>query len=99
MSDDALFLSELRQSGVQCDVQTPVFALYHLEGAHVPITLRGDGTRAPQGQPVSMDEQLRAVFGGVFSMLEQMKAQGVYDQSTVILTSDHGNIVLDRSPC
>lgn len=98
VADDALFLSELKQNGMQCTTQNPVFALYHLEGAHVPNTLQADGTRAPDGGEVSIDDQLHAVFGGVFSILQQMKDQGVYDNSTIVITADHGNIALDHSP-
>ena len=98
VADDALFLSELKAGGLQCTDAAPVFALYHLEGAHVPTTLRADGTRASEGETVTLDDQLHAVFGGVFSMLEQMKAQGVYDRSTIVITADHGNIALDHSP-
>lgn len=98
VADDALFLAELKQNGIQCTSQTPVFALYHLEGAHVPNTLQADGTRAPNGGVVPIEDQLHAVFGGVFSILQQMKDQGVYDNSTIVITADHGNIVLDHSP-
>lgn len=98
VADDALFLSELKQNGIQCTTQTPVFTFYHLEGAHVPNTLQADGTRTPNGEVVSIDDQLHAVFGGVFSILQQMKDQGVYNNSTIVITADHGNIVLDHSP-
>jgi len=63
------------------------FYYYHLLGTHDPITMDanmqniGKSTTAQQGM---------GVFNIIYMYIDQMKALGVYDDATIIITGDHG---------
>ena len=64
------------------------FRLYHLMGAHKPITLRVDGSRSKHR--TSIDEQVAGVFHIVLDLLGDLKKDGVYDQCNIFVMADHG---------
>ncbi|MCI8348237.1 MAG: membrane protein insertase YidC [Firmicutes bacterium] len=66
------------------------FRLYLLNGAHDPIRLRSDATLS--SKTTSRMEQMEGVFKILFEILEDMKANGVYEDANIIITADHGNI-------
>lgn len=92
--DDTAFLSGLRERGFSAEKDAPNFKLYHLQGAHTPYNLRLDGTRGSS----TIHEQLMALMNALLDMMEQMKAQGVYESSTIVITADHGNMTIDPAP-
>lgn len=92
--DDEKFLRDFRAAGLSAEEPRPCFRLYHLQGAHTPYNLKADGTRGDS----SLHEQVLSVLGGALSYFDQMKAMGVYDDATIVITADHGNMTIDPAP-
>ena len=46
----------------------------------------------------SLDKQIQGVFRYINEYMQQMKDKGVYDNSTVIITADHGGYRLYERP-
>lgn len=64
------------------------FRLIHLNGAHWPYTLTADGRQSKGG--TSYIDQAEGSLRIVAEYLKKMKEQGLYDDATIIVTSDHG---------
>ncbi|MDO4502604.1 MAG: sulfatase-like hydrolase/transferase, partial [Coriobacteriia bacterium] len=65
------------------------FRLIHLNGAHWPYTLTADGKQATGA--TDYNEQAEGALKVVGDYLEMMREKGLYDDATIIVTSDHGN--------
>lgn len=65
------------------------FRLIHLNGAHWPYTLTAEGKQS-KGATNYVD-QAEGALKIVSDYLRMMKDQGLYDDATIIVTSDHGN--------
>ena len=72
------------------------FKFIHLMGPHAPYTLNADGTRSQE--PTSAVTQTKGCFALLFEVFSQMKALGIYDDATIIITADHGSAVNDTKP-
>ena len=70
------------------------FRLYHMMGAHKPITLRSDGTRSKSR--TSIDEQVVGVFHIILDMLDDLREHKVYDKCNIIIMADHGAVDNDQ---
>ncbi|MDD6289309.1 MAG: hypothetical protein PUA57_03840 [Eggerthellales bacterium] len=64
------------------------FRLIHLNGAHWPYTLTADGKQSKGS--TSYVDQAEGSLKIVGKYLNMMKEQGLYDDATIIVTSDHG---------
>jgi len=69
------------------------FKFYHFIGSHAPYTLLEDGTRSEV--PTDVLEQTKGAFTILFKAFEQMKKLGIYDDTAIIITADHGDKVSD----
>ncbi|MCI8501085.1 MAG: sulfatase-like hydrolase/transferase [Oscillospiraceae bacterium] len=94
--DDLVFYQDLLGRGFTADRDKKQYILYHLNGVHAPFNMdRNFNQVSYEGKDVSNYEKalekayvpLKIFIG----MLEQLKASGVYDQSTIIFTADHGD--------
>lgn len=63
------------------------FRFYHLFGAHLPYVMSEDMTFS---ENATMLGQARGCLKILYEYLEQMKALGIYDEATIIITADHG---------
>lgn len=70
--------------------------VYSLEGAHTPYTMTKDVERSDT--ETSLYEQIDGCFTYLFEMFDDMKENGVFDKSTIIVTADHGDIDLVQHP-
>ena len=95
--DDATFIEHFRSSGLQEIDARGAFRFYHLFGAHGPYTLERDGTT--EGKDTSLKEQLSAVMDMVMEYVEQLKKKGLYEDSTIVITGDHGAYDVYQNPC
>ncbi|MDR0875289.1 MAG: hypothetical protein LBN12_03670 [Clostridiales Family XIII bacterium] len=69
-------------------LDTPAtFTYYHLTGAHDPITIDENIQLNDHSTP---SRQAAGAFKIVYEYLDQMKALGLYDGATIIITGDHG---------
>lgn len=86
---DAEFCAELRENGLK-NTKGPQFKYIHLLGGHDPYKLNANAEYIPEG--VTRSEQNRGEMQVVYEYLRRMKQLGVYDSSTIIITTDHGTV-------
>jgi len=90
-SSHAAFLTELTEA-LTIGVDAPVYQFIHVAIPHPPIVLDA-ACRFVQGGATSRDnfaEQSRCAVTLVGRLLDRLRALGIYDESVVVLTSDHG---------
>ena len=73
------------------------FTLYHMVGAHAPYEMNEQCVDVGETE-TSLDKQIQGVFRYINEYMQQMKDKGVYDNSTVIITADHGGYGLYERP-
>ncbi|MCQ2081342.1 MAG: sulfatase-like hydrolase/transferase [Lachnospiraceae bacterium] len=66
----------------------PRFRFYHIEGMHTPYMTTKDVHDSDV--EVSYDEILQANYEIIVKFLNNLKINGVYDNSSIIIMSDHG---------
>lgn len=83
------FNDHLKQEGVKLDqTDKKYIQMIHLRGAHGPYTSDANGKYK---NDASRDENVVGYMSMVANYIEQMKALGVYEDSTIIITADHGD--------
>ena len=88
--DDAAFYKDFTSSKYTVNKDKPkVFRLYHLYGDHEPYNL---SSKAKRVEKSSCKEQTEGTMLIVEKMLDDMKEKGLYDDSTIIITADHGDL-------
>ncbi|MBQ7943356.1 MAG: hypothetical protein IJ326_04755 [Lachnospiraceae bacterium] len=84
------FYDEIRQAGLSLDMSKEydgAFSFYHLTGVHAPYEITRDVTL---GEADVVDEAI-ASLKIVYAYIEEMKANNIYDNATIIITADHGS--------
>ena len=81
------------ENGLKINKDKKVYTVYHYDGAHAPFEIKENGRRIRHEQPqeVGLQGQLAGYFYGISQYIQQMKDYHVYDNSTIIITTDHGN--------
>lgn len=64
------------------------FSYYIFKGCHAPYVF--DENCEPTSEKVTVKEATRGALTNVSEFLKQLKELGIYDNSTIIVTSDHG---------
>ena len=87
--NDPLFGDKLKGMGLSAtdDGEKGSFRFIHLMGPHYPYTMDSNGRRVEQ---TTREEQAVGSMNLVSEYLRQLKALGLYDDATIIITSDHG---------
>ncbi len=86
--DDVRFRADLLKEGLTVSSDgNGNFLFYHLHGAHDPFKMDKDGNAA-SGK--GCFEQVRGNFGTIFAYCDMLKEKGLYDDTTIIITADHG---------
>lgn len=75
----------------------PMFQFIHTEGAHIPFDLDRDMIRNGTTYPNTYEEKIRGCITMVKAYIDRLKANGVYDNSVIIIMADHGNTSLNTS--
>ncbi len=87
------YLSELRATGLKIDSEDKNrVTLQYLWGAHPPYSVTSQGTFCGQSGGTNLGEQTRGYMHMVEVYIEKMKELGVYNDSTIIVMSDHGDL-------
>ncbi|MCL2035988.1 MAG: hypothetical protein FWG83_01205 [Oscillospiraceae bacterium] len=73
---DGHFYENLKKIGLHTQNETKTFTFVHFNGAHVRNAERTDA--------------LESIFNTLDEYFNQMKDLGIYDSSTIIITTDHG---------
>ena len=91
--NDPAYGEFLREHRLSADDQAPTgaYRLIHMMGSHVPLVM--DENMKPANLPETHESLIRQSQGAlevVNEYLQQLKDLGVYDDTTVIITADHG---------
>ena len=89
--DDAQYYQDLKAAGLSIDDEGEKgnFRFIHLLGSHYPIVNDEHANKVGEGNTTQL-QQSRGALEIVAEYLRQLKELGVYDQSTVVVTADHG---------
>lgn len=94
--DDPQFYSDMKTRGLELN-DSDAFIVYHLFGAHGPVTMDADCNEIPEGTG-DIGSQIRGCFRIMSEYIDMLKAAGVYDHCTFIITADHGGAGLYQNP-
>ncbi|MBO4863877.1 MAG: sulfatase-like hydrolase/transferase [Eubacterium sp.] len=87
--DDAAYYEEFQKNGIGRTASgKKTFTVYHMRGAHRKYDMDENGIRIGIS---SKKRQIDGSFKIVRDVLQELKNQGLYDKSTIILTADHGD--------
>ena len=89
-SDNVSFYSGLKTDGLQAVADKKVYSFIHLDGTHPPLTLSEDVTVAETGKATPITQGI-ACLNIVREYIAQLKELGVYDDTMLIVTADHGS--------
>lgn len=92
--NDVQFYEDFKESGLnECKEKTFVF--YHLNGSHSPYTMDENCEKDTMS---NLKKQTDGTFKIITEYIDEMKEMGVYDNSTIIITADHGGEALYENP-
>lgn len=95
--DDAQFYQDFKEKGITTQNDKDTFVMYHLNGAHSPYVMDENAQVVPSDS-IGVDSQIRGIFKIIKEYMDELKAKGIYDSSTIIITADHGGIDLYSNP-
>lgn len=85
--NDAYFRQILDDGGLTVSGSDKNFKFIYMHGSHTPYTIGSDGHASDSSNLVT---QTIGAFSTVREYLDYLKQLGVYDNSTIIITGDHG---------
>ena len=92
VTDDAAYFDRLSEEGLStvAEGERGAFRFIHLMGDHAPYTLDENAQRVSE-ESTDKYRQGAGAFKIVSEYLRQLKELGVYDNSTIVITADHGD--------
>ena len=93
---DAVMFEQLKASGLTVNnkFDNASFKLIHTMGAHYPFELTENG-EFTETETTQINSAL-GEFKILYKYFEELRRLGVYDNSTIIITSDHGDTIIDE---
>ncbi len=88
--DNNSFRARLENEGITVKEGEKEYKLIHIQGAHEPYYIDEWGNDTPERWD-DWDAAARGSMRIVLKYCEELKAKGVYDNTTIIITADHGN--------
>lgn len=91
--NDIFFRQELEKNRLtESQNRKGSFVFYHLQGAHEPYRMdeNGEEMTGHEYSETGRNRQIRGNLNTVFMYIEELKEKGLYDNTTIIITSDHG---------
>ncbi len=85
---DPTFYKELKSQGLTANDNQKVFTFMHLRGCHPPFRMNENCEEVAANTVTSL-QQTTGCFNIIKEYLRQMKALGIYENSTIIITGDH----------
>lgn len=79
----------LTANGIDVTGDTPVFMYLHLEGAHTPATF-DENLRESSSMGYECIDEAKGSMTAVDSLIKEFKEKGIYDNSAIVILSDHG---------
>jgi len=87
ISNDFAFYDNITTYGLSPSADKSAFIYYHLQGPHGPLTMDENIQQVELSTP---EKQAMGSMKIVYEYLRQLKALGLYDNATIIITADHG---------
>jgi len=87
--DDAALYQEIVNHPLTVGGDAPRLTFIHLEGSHYPYTLNAQAQRIAATESGEL-EQAKGTFHIIYTYLDQLRALGLYDSSTILIMADHG---------
>lgn len=96
-TDNTWFYTGLKDNGLSIDTETEkTFKFIHIEGPHPPCLIDENAEPTAQGNDQeSIRKSARGSLKIVFDYMNQLKALGLYDSTSIIITADHGYHLID----
>lgn len=88
-TEDLKFYKNLTTKKLTLGEEEKEFFYYHLNGSHGPYILNEGIERKTDGT-ATCEEQTKACMKMLYEYMNQMKELGIYENSTIIITADHG---------
>lgn len=86
--DDPLFFQNLRENGITINQKfDSAFRFYHTRGAHGSFIMDENGMPA---EGTDMETCVKGNFHIIEQYIQEMQQLGIYEDSTIIITTDHG---------
>lgn len=86
--DDVAFWRGYREHGLTIDPDLDgLFQFYHFEGAHSPYVMDENAQSVLQG---TRNGQIAGNMKMIFRYLDELEKKGLFDDATIIITTDHG---------
>jgi len=97
ITDDVAFYDGLKEQTLDVSGRDKQFTYLHLRGPHAPYEMNERAERVTSDQSGSII-QTKGSFHIVYEYLDQLRALGLYKDSTIVITGDHGSRKDDRNP-
>jgi hypothetical protein len=89
-SDDPEFYRRILDDPLTVsDKYKGTFSLYHFQGPHLPYTMNRNAEYDPDGK-LTRNDQTMGCFHIIYEYINQLKELGIYKDTTIIITADHG---------
>ncbi|MBR3988832.1 MAG: sulfatase-like hydrolase/transferase [Clostridia bacterium] len=92
--DDAAFYNAFKEAGGLTAKGDKNFSFIHLRGCHSPFNLNENVENVGDGNATSL-QQTRAIFKIIKEYIAELKAKGLYEDATIIITGDHASALYD----
>lgn len=86
---NSVFISKMQQDGLNVEKGTKQFKFIHLNGAHYPYENDEKGQEVAKNT-VSAVQCARGALQTVLDYIDELKQNGAYDNTAIIITADHG---------
>ena len=95
--DDPQFYKDYKANGITTQNKKNTLVMYHLFGAHGPYVMNENAERIPENS-TELGAQIRGSFKIITEYINELKEKGLYDNSTIIITADHGGVGIYQHP-
>ena len=91
--DETDSIQKFLDKGISQGNSEKVYITYHYQGSHYPFRIKENGRRITTESPkeIGLQGQLAGHFYMISQYIQEMKDLHIYDNSTIIISSDHGN--------
>ncbi len=94
--NDAATYRMFRENGLSTQNEKNTFTFLHLNGCHSPYTMDENGNPIESNNYASAAiPALKGCFGLIYDYIEELKALGLYENATIIITGDHARAMDD----
>ena len=94
--NDIKYYEKLTNDGLEFSNPKYAFRVYHLEGPHAPYTMT-ENIEIDENGTSEIEESIGSL-NIVLSYINQLKEEGVYDNTCIIVLADHGKIGFCQNP-